>query len=1057
MKKSRILILILLFLSVLTGFRLLWLHFNSIDSPPVATKGVLDLRDWQELRDHSLPLNGEWEFYPGAFLYGDGRSSSDALPSARTIRVPGNWTFEDRPFGNLRFGYGTYRLKILVPADPGRAYGVRISSVHSSSAVYLDGQLLGQSGQPAANKAEYEPRDTPYTAFFAASDNGEIELVVQAANFDHFRIGGIARSIQFGQESVLRHDLGFFRDMAWVACVAYAIHVLYGFILYLVGGRDKKLLYFSLMILCIIIATLMDGERLLLTWVDLPPVFVYKFVYVVMLAGGFSLYQLFSARLPRWLLGLVSRIYLLACGFSLVFVLLLPLPVVMSLEPLYLVLMLYPCLTLPFVLYRSTARIDTNNVFLLLAAIASITSLVWLIFLTAAGIEMVSYPFDLIVAMICFSAFWFKRFFRLSEAAHRLSASLRAANKQKDDFLATVAHELRNPLHGMINLSESIAMRERGRISRVSAEDLGLLSKVGRRMSYILNDLLDMARLKENRIRLVLADVSAHGAASSVIDALRFMTEGKPIRLINRIPADFPLVRADENRLNQILFNLLHNAIKYSDAGEVSVEAKLLENRAIFTVADDGVGIKAEHLGRIFEPYVQALENAADSRGGFGLGLGISRRLVELHGSQLSVRSKPNEGSRFSFTLQLSARGTVAEAVERPFAESAAEPLAEPETPPAANPVRRPSSVAATTAPAAKDGPADDPRMPYPYSEPAEPRRSPERFRLLAVDDDPVNLNVLKTILSDERCEVVTANDGQEALRLIDTGSWDLVLSDVTMPLMSGYELTARIRERFSVAELPVLLLTARDRHEDKEAGFLAGANDYVAKPVNATELRMRVQSLTNLKRAVNDRLRMEAALLQARIKPHFMINTFNSVSALSKIDIDQMDELIGELTHYYRLGIDLVNSDQAMPLERELNLVRSYLAIQKKRFEDRLRIVWEADDNVRIDIPPLTIQPLVENAVTHGVLKRTAGGEVRIRVADLGGSVEIEVSDDGVGIGEDRLPGLLVRNPDGVAGSSLINTDRRLKQFGSSGLRIESRAGQGTKVSFTVAKEGAD
>ncbi|MCJ8012955.1 ATP-binding protein [Paenibacillus sp. KQZ6P-2] len=1025
MTTRKIWIISTLFLAILTGFRFLWLQYNSTTDYPVASQGVLDLRGWDSLNSHSLPLNGEWEFYPGTLRYQNGTFRADTHSSSRWIQVPGNWKFDDEPYGNDKYGFGTYRLRILVNPGKGNSYGIHIPSINSSSEVYINGQLLGHSGKPAESKENYSPLDVPYTTYFTLEDESEIELVIQVSNFDNFRSGGIVRSIKFGPESTLRKDLSFSRNMVWVACIAYALHVLYGFILYLVGGRDKRLIYFSLMILCVILATLLDGERLLYTWIPFTYEWSFKIIYLGMLSGGYFLHQLIKGKLPLSLRRRASLAYELLCGIAVLSVLLLPLHVVLALQELYIVLMFIPCFFLPAVMYRSTAKIDVDNIFLLLAAIASISSMIWLIIINIVHIEMISYPFDLIIAMICFSAFWFKRFFRLSEESHKLANTLKQADKQKDDFLSTVAHELRNPLHGMINISQSVSEREQDKLGMNSVNDLQMLAKVGRRMSYMLNDLLDMARLKENRISLDLIGISVHGVASSVIDMLHFMTEGKPIQLINHIPAGFPLVHADENRLNQILFNLLHNAVKYSDEGEVSVQADVQDGWASISVADMGIGMDEELLNRVFEPYEQASSDGASLRGGFGLGLSICKKLVEMHGGTLKVRSKPNEGSVFTFTLRLATEGTVDELTE---------------------------SLIAAAAIVSEGSRATDAQM-TPYAELAH-NSSSERIRLLAVDDDPVNLNVLRTIFEDETYEVVTATSGKEALTLLESGGWDLIISDVTMPIMSGYELTARIRERFSIAELPVLLLTASSQDKDIEAGFRSGANDYVTKPVNATVLKSRVRSLTNLKKTVNERLRMEAALLQAQIKPHFLINTFNAVSALSRIDTNKMDDLIEELTTYFRLGIDFENSNRAVPLDRELKLIRSYLFIQKQRFEDRLNVVWEVDDDVNICIPPLTIQPLVENAVSHGIMKRGEGGEVRIRITDLGHSVEVCVSDNGVGIDEDTVKHILDRQRSRCSGIGLLNTHRRLKQFCGSDLRIESRLGSGTTVSFTIEKQ---
>ncbi|HIW33213.1 MAG TPA: response regulator, partial [Candidatus Paenibacillus intestinavium] len=943
------------------------------------------------------------------------------------IQVPGNWSLDSGTYSNDKYGFGTYRLKILVDPDKGKSYGIHISSIKNSSEVYLNKQLIGHSGQPAESRDNYTPLNVPYTMYFTLEEESELELVIQASNYDNIRNAGIVDSIEFGLESNLRKDLRFSENMVWIACVAYAIHLVYGLVLYLFGNRDKRLIYYSLMIACVIFATLWDGERLLLTWIPFSFEWSIKSMYLVMLFGGVLLHQLIKDKLPLPLQNRFSFIYELLCGVAALLILLLPLSVTIALESIYIFLTFIPCLFTVAVLYKSATKIDSDNIFLLLAAVAAFSSMIWLVVIITFSIDVISYPFDLIIAMICFSAFWFRRFFRLSEESHQLAETLRQADKHKDDFLATVAHELSNPLNGIINISQSVAERGRDKLDHSSTSDLQLLVKVGRRMSYILNDLLDIARLKENRINLHCTNISVHSVAASVIDTLRFMTEGKPIQLVNNIPVNFPHVHADENRLNQILFNLLHNAIKFSNVGEVSVQAHIADGWASIAVTDTGIGIDAALLSTIFEPYEQGLSNSTPFKSGFGLGLGICKQLVDMHGGTLTVNSIPNQGSTFIFTLQL----VDSEAINDGLTD-------------VTTVVSEDSSIA--DAPLSSDSYEDDSNSSLVLN----------RTRLLAVDDDPVNLSVLKTIFSDDRYEVVTAINGQEALKLVENNQWDLIISDVVMPIISGYELTTRIRERFSITELPILLLTASNRDKDIELGFLSGANDYVTKPINATELKARVKSLTNLKNSVNERLRMEAALLQAQIKPHFLINTFNALSALSWSDKDKMDELIQELTNYFRLGIDFQNSDQAVPLERELKLIRSYLFIQKERFEDRLQVVWEIDDHINISIPPLTIQPLVDNAVIHGLLMRNAGGEVRIRITDLGHSVEFCVSDNGIGIDADTLKHILDRQSTKRSGIGLLNTHRRLMQFYGSGLTIESSIGVGTSVTFTIAKQQA-
>src|SRR5699024_8343022 len=155
-----------------------------------------------------------------------------------------------------------------------------------------------------------------------------------------------------------------------------------------------------------------------------------------------------------------------------------------------------------------------------------------------------------------------------------------------------------------------------------------------------------------------------------------------------------------------------------------------------------------------------------------------------------------------------------------------------------------------------------------------------------------------------------TVTSVEEALKQLEKKEWDLIISDVMMPAMSGYELTRSIRENYAISELPILLLTARSNPEDIYTGFLAGASDYVTKPVDALELNVRVHTLTNLHASINERLWMEAAWLQAQIRPHFLLNTLNAIISLSEIDRARMVRLLEEFAHYLQSSFYLKNLD---------------------------------------------------------------------------------------------------------------------------------------------------
>ena len=222
-------------------------------------------------------------------------------------------------------------------------------------------------------------------------------------------------------------------------------------------------------------------------------------------------------------------------------------------------------------------------------------------------------------------------------------------------------------------------------------------------------------------------------------------------------------------------------------------------------------------------------------------------------------------------------------------------------------------------------------------------------------------------------------------------------------------------------------------------------------------ELAYRIWSLTTLKRSVNERLRMEAAYLQAQIHPHFLFNTLNSIMALSEMDIERMRNLAGAFASYLRISFDFLSAGKLVSLSHELELVRAYLYIEQERFEERLSIRWEIDPDINLFLPPLTIQPLVENAVTHGVLRQAKGGTVRIRITRQVHATLIEVKDDGIGMEEEMVLHLLDPAWKHKRGIGLFNTNRRLTQLYGKGLSIHSKPGEGTSVSFVIPDREPD
>lgn len=411
---------------------------------------------------------------------------------------------------------------------------------------------------------------------------------------------------------------------------------------------------------------------------------------------------------------------------------------------------------------------------------------------------------------------------------------LRQADKLKDEFLANTSHELRTPLNGIIGISESLLDGVAGELNTSAKENLSLVAASGKRLSSLVNDILDFSKLKNFEIELQNKILDVKSLVEVVLRISESTLQGKQIELINDMPEDLPLVWADENRLQQVLFNLVGNAIKFTSEGQVRIFAKPEGEFLTISVEDTGMGIPKERQERVFLSFEQGDGSVSRSFGGTGLGLSITKQLVELHGGHISLESEEGEGATFTFTIPLSTQQDIS---PQQITEAHAELL---------DKVEMSGIMPQTISPAI---PSD---APAPLAMPKEGldfNKNEEVFRILIVDDEPINQQVLKNYLSREQFLVVTAMNGEEALQAIEReADFDLVLLDVMMPRMSGFEVCQKLRERYLPAELPIIMITAKNQVNDLVHGLSYGANDYLTKPVSRQELLARIKTHLNLR-----------------------------------------------------------------------------------------------------------------------------------------------------------------------------------------------------------------
>jgi PAS domain S-box-containing protein len=378
----------------------------------------------------------------------------------------------------------------------------------------------------------------------------------------------------------------------------------------------------------------------------------------------------------------------------------------------------------------------------------------------------------------------------------------------KDEFLATLSHELRTPLNAIQGWAT--LLRQRDVMPDDRTRGLEAIDRNVRAQAQIVSDLLDMSRIISGKIHLEVQLISLHEVINNAIESVRASADAKKIRIRTLLDSSVGFVRGDPNRLQQILWNLLSNALKFTPAGgRVQVILERVNSHVELVVEDTGVGIAPEFLPFVFERFRQADAALTRRHGGLGIGLSIVKTLVELHGGSVRVKSAgENQGASFAIALPVSP--VTGQEVER------------------------------------------SQRLPV-LNDPLEAIELPrlDETTLLIVDDEPDGRQLMVRILEGRGAKVTAVAGGAAALELLKSQEFDILVSDIGMPDLDGYELMRRVRLLDSNREgpIPAIAVTAYARAEDRQRSLLAGYQMHLAKPIEARELVAGIASLLHLRR----------------------------------------------------------------------------------------------------------------------------------------------------------------------------------------------------------------
>jgi two-component system, sensor histidine kinase LadS len=477
------------------------------------------------------------------------------------------------------------------------------------------------------------------------------------------------------------------------------------------------------------------------------------------------------------------------------------------------------------------------------------------------------------------------------DAQHLAITNLVRSEQIKDDLLANVSHELRTPLYGINGLAgTAIAeLQNNNQNSGLVERNLELIQASGDRLTKLVNDLLDFSSAKDDATYVKFRPVDIHSLTSLVIAICQPLVGDKKLVLRAEIDEDLPLVSGDEDRLQQILVNLTSNAIKFTYSGEVVISAKLTSDYYVkISVKDTGIGIhKTDHktIFKTFEKLPSKLLNSS----GIGLGLPLAKRMVELHRSELKVESELDLGSIFSFELKVSIDQT--RAIKEPSIHKQM--------------IRRADFLQQES------------------KEEVQPKlRIEQETTILIVDDDEINRVVMGQQL--EEYNVIKCTNGLDALTAVEKSKPDLILLDLMMPGLNGYEVCQKLRQKYSQIELPIILVTAKNHLEDLTLGFKTGANDYLPKPFHNEELHSRVENqlrLSMLHRVNEDNIRLRSQIeTYAKADTELRSSRFRLQQILESIEAGFIAfELPGKIFSLNQRAAELLGSNRESVLEKNI------------------------------------------------------------------------------------------------------------------------------------------
>ena len=998
-------------------------HKGNLDKP-IAEKGVLDLRDWNFKEDGIIELRGEWEVYDQKLLNPQSFSDKHLLEPDSFYTLSG--VVDDYQQKENYFSandYFTSRLNFRLEEGTARKLSLKFPHFFETFfKVWVNGELILGEEMMGQSIIETGPGRIIEIVDLQPEQSG-LEIIVQYTNRYNYN-KPLRDTILLGRidQMYRQRESGLILDTLLISTLLFIS--LYYLGIFIFRYQDSAILYFSLFCLIINLRFICTGEAFFVDYFNL----TYPIVHKILLSYYLAV-PLFLSYLANLYPQEFSKKILVTSQISgiALYILTLIAPLQMNFFTLP-----YKIIVFFFVIYSiySIALAYRKK------REGSLLFLISLTFLFIIVVNDILYSNRLIntgyylrqgifIFVLAQSFIVFRRltekFIQTESMAQKLQetrARLAKIDKFKEQFIVSTSREIKLPLNNIITAIQSVIVNSEISLQKKTRNKFASIINMGKGLNYILDSFITYGRSKQGQDVTTKENLEVYQTIDYIIEILKPLMANEEIIFKNEIEPRKFMVLASRSQLVQIFYHFLENLSSLEEK-RVTFKANKMGSKIKISLEIKGPNIRFRQQSSkedsIFEKkFVDGKSDLKEN---------IILQLIKLQGGNLEIKKWPNKLLAISIILPGSEYNSSYD-LERVSSEISA----------ASEEIENKKEA----------------KLP-----------SHQCKSILIVSDKDNKINPLKGILKRKDYYIRVIDNKKRIMEELN-GDFSLVILDLLVFDKSALELCREIRGQFKLLELPILIMVARSSPENLIKGFELGINDLIKEPFEINELKARVRTLITLKDKVEESIAREQDFLRAQIKPHFLYNTLDTIAYLAKHNPDEAEDLILNLANYLRYSFDFENLNMSVPIKKELELVDFYITIQQKRFGDRVEVVYNIEKGLSFEIPPLILQPIIENSIKHGILKKKKGGTVEINIKSIEEFFVITIIDDGVGMSEEELANLLKEGESYNGGEKhgrrqvgLDNINQRLKKLHNQKLKIESRKGVGTTVEFKIKRRG--